>query len=64
MKNIRTNTLWRVPIFCVVASLITYYFSIYVISRFAMVVQSDGTMVTDSIRQFFIRVISYLRYCL
>lgn len=60
MKNIRKNTLWRVPTFCVAASLITYYFSMYVIGRFALVIQSDGTIATDFKRQFFIYGIMFV----
>lgn len=52
--KIRPKTLWRVPVYCTVASLLSYYFTIYTARFFFLVetVGEDGATVisTDPLR--------------
>ena len=44
--KIRGNTLWRVPVFCILASVVCYYLTIYLGGMFYAVktVDADGTI--------------------
>lgn len=46
--KIRKNTLWRVPLFCLVAGVIAFYVVVFFLSRLAIVRLSDGTITLDN----------------
>lgn len=58
--NIRKNTLWRVPVFCVIAGYIRSYVTFYAFSNFAMVILPDGTVTHDETRILIISWVVFL----
>lgn len=43
----RKNTLFTVPLYCIAASVITFFLIVYGIGRFAIVTAEDGTITSD-----------------
>ncbi len=50
----RKNTLFTVPLFCIAASLVSFYLIVYGIGRFAIVTLPDGTVTSDANRSLLI----------
>jgi hypothetical protein len=48
--NIRKETLWKVPLFCVVAGISVYILCVYVLLRLAIVNLPDGVITSDNTR--------------
>ena len=48
--NIRKNTLWKVPLFCVIAGVIAFNAIVYLLGQFMIVTLPDGTVTSDNSR--------------
>lgn len=48
--GVRKNTLWRVPLYGIVAGIVSYYLVVYVLGRFMIVTLADGTVTIDDTR--------------
>ena len=48
--KIRGNQLWKVPVFCVLAGIVSYYLTIYLGGRFYVVSSPDGGLSIGTVR--------------
>ena len=48
--KIRGNQLWKVPVFCVLAGIVSYYLTIYLGGRFYVVTSPDGVLSIGAVR--------------
>ncbi len=48
--KISNKTLWKVPLFCILAGVIAFNTVVYLIGRFMIVTLPDGTITSDSTR--------------
>ena len=51
---VRKKTLWKVPVFCVVAGIIAYYLIVSILGRFAVVTLPDGSISINSTKSLLI----------
>ena len=58
--TVRKNTLWKVPIFCIITGFISSYLSTFLTSKFAIAILSDGSVTIDNTRSFIIQGIIFL----
>ena len=58
--TVRKNTLWKVPIFCIITGFISFYLSVFLMSKFAIAILSDGSVTIDDTRSFIIQGIIFL----
>lgn len=42
--KIRLHTLWKVPVFCVLAGYVSFYLTVFLVSRFGIVTLPDGSI--------------------
>lgn len=50
----RKNTVWTVPLFCIAASLLTFFLIVYGVGRFAVITLPDGTVTSSVGRELLI----------
>lgn len=46
----RKNDLWKVPLYCMIAGIVSFYLIVYVFGRFTIVTLPDGTITSDNTR--------------
>lgn len=48
--DIRKNTFWKVPLYCIVAGILVYILCVYYLLQLAIVKHPDGVITTDNTR--------------
>lgn len=52
--RVRKKTLWRVPLYCIIAGVVIFYLMIHLLARFAIVTLPDGSVEVNDTRSLII----------